>query len=226
MGRMTPSGFRTVLGTATAVLLAAAAAPLAAAAEIRISMDGGRVTVIATAAPLADVLAEWSRVGATRFVGAEPIGGEPVTLHLVDAAEADAIRLLLGSAAGYVAAPRRAGAAGASRYDRVTILATRRTPVVASVGRAASNPRGGVADASLPASAGAGVPAQPGGLVSMEELQRMLDAAGGTPPSTPSETREDTREEPDIPVVTTPFPGIGAEPAVPRVRWPRGRRGP
>ena len=102
--------------------------PLLGAGEIRMAIDGGRVTLSATEAPLADVLAEWSRVGGTRFVGAETLSRETVTLRLVDADEADAIRLLLRAAAGYVAAPRRTGVAGAARYDRVTILAARRTP--------------------------------------------------------------------------------------------------
>ena len=105
--------------------------PLLGAGEIRMAIDGGRVTLSATEAPLADVLAAWSRVGGTRFVGAETLGRETVTLRLVEADEADAIRLLLRAAAGYVAAPRRAGAAGAARYDRVTILAARRTPAPA-----------------------------------------------------------------------------------------------
>jgi hypothetical protein len=53
------------------------AAPGVAAGEIRISMDRGRVTLIATDAPLADVLAEWARVGGTLFAGAEAIGAGP-----------------------------------------------------------------------------------------------------------------------------------------------------
>ena len=213
MGNTTHSRYPAAAGALAAVVVAAtAAAPLLGAGEVTISMERGRVTLIATDARLADVLDEWSRVGETRFVGAEEIGGEPVTLYLVDTPEMEAIHLLLRSAAGYVAAPRRAGASGASRYDRVTILATR--------------------DTSVPARTGAAVPAQgesvtarssPPALVSMEELQRLLDATAANPASTPPDAEA---EAPDIPVVMTPFPGIGADPGSSPLpeRWRRDRR--
>ena len=223
MSRVTRSGFRAAFGVLAPVVLAAAAVEPAAAGDVRISMERGRVTVIAIDARLADVLAEWSRVGATRFVGAEPLGGEPVTLHLIDAAEADAIRLLLRSAAGYVAAPRRAGAAGASRYDRVTVLATRRTSVAPAMRSAAADRGAAVGAGTSPPAAAAGAAAEPPEMVSMEELQRLLDAAGAGPAGAPADTGAAPRE---IPVVTTPFPGVGAGPGLPAVRWPRGRRGP
>ena len=175
--------------------------PLLGAEEVRMAIDGGRVTLSATEAPLADVLAEWSRVGGTRFVGAETLGRETVTLRLVDADEADAIRLLLRSAAGYVAAPRRAGAAGAARYDRVTILAARRTP--APVPNNTAPATANETDAGgTPAGSGA-VP----GLLPMEELQRVLDAAAAADgPPTPVDAPTDRH----IPVLVTPVPGIGA----------------
>ena len=175
--------------------------PLLGAGEIRMAIDGGRVTLSATEAPLADVLAEWSRVGGTRFVGAETLSRETVTLRLVDADEADAIRLLLRAAAGYVAAPRRTGVAGAARYDRVTILATRRTPAPApdNTVRAPANET----DAGgTPAGRGA-----PSGLLPMEELQRVLDAAAAADgPPTPA----DAPTHGPVPVLVTPVPGIGA----------------
>ena len=189
-------------GLLTALTLGTALdGPLLGAGEIRMAIDGGRVTLSAIEAPLADVLAEWSRVGGTRFVGAERIGRETVTLRLVEADEADAIRLLLRSAAGYVAAPRRAGVAGAARYDRVTILAARRTPAPAP-------------DNTAPASAhetdGGGAPAGSGAvprLLPMEELQRVLDAAAAAngPPAS-----ADAPTDRHVPVLVTPVPGIGA----------------
>ena len=189
-------------GLLTALTLGTALdGPLLGAGEIRMAIDGGRVTLSATETPLADVLAEWSRVGGTRFVGAETLGREPVTLRLVEADEADAIRLLLRSAAGYVAAPRRAGVAGAARYDRVTILAARRTPAPAP-------------DNTAPASAhetdGGGAPAGSGAvprLLPMEELQRVLDAAAAAngPPAS-----ADAPTDRHVPVLVTPVPGIGA----------------
>lgn len=184
---------------AAAMITAVVVAPLLATGEIRLAIDGGRVTLSATEAPLAAVLAEWSRLGGTRFVGAETLGGETVTLHLVDADEAEAIRLLLRSAVGYVAAPRRKEAPGAARYDRVTILATRTTRAPAVTNAAASRPR--AADGGAPVAAGAA----PTGLLQMEDLQRLLDAAAtANSASTPPESA--TAQ--DVPVRMTPFPGI------------------
>ena len=185
------------------------------AEEIRIAIEDGRVTLSATGAPLADVLAEWSRVGGTRFVGGERLGRETVRLRLADADEADAIRLLLRSAAGYVAAPRGEGVAGAARYDRVTILAARRTPA-------------SVSDDAPPASTNqtdsGGTPASRAttpGLVPMEELQRLLDAAAAADgPPAPADAPADRR----VPVLVTPVPGIGAAPESPVVFPAPGRR--
>ena len=121
-----------------------------------------------------------------------------MTLRLTNTPEAEAIGLVLRTAAGYVAAPRRAGNPGSSRYDRVTILATRtapggiRTPVQVPARNAA-------ADAMGP-----GAAASPG-LLPMEDLQRLLDATSERPASPPP--RPAGR---DIPVLTTPFPGVGA----------------
>ena len=173
--------------------------PLLGAGEIRMAIDGGRVTLSAIEAPLADVLAEWSRVGGTRFVGAETLGRETVSLRLVEADEADAIRLLLRSAGGYVAAPRRAGAAGAARYDRVTILAARRTPAPAP-NNAVRAPANETDAGGTPAGSGA-VP----GLLPMEELQRVLDAAAAAGAPAPDDAPTDRH----VPVLVTPVPGIG-----------------
>ena len=192
--------FRGAVSAATGFVLAVsvAATPLYGADEIELGIDGGRVTLVATDAPLADILAAWSRAGDTRFIGAEPIGGERVTLHLTEVPEAQAIRLVLRNAAGYVAAPRRAGNPGRSRYDRVTILAARTTRDPASAPVAA--PRALAGDV-----AGMGG-AAPSGLLPIEDLQRLLDAAAGRP----ARTQSDAEPPPRIPVLTTPFPGMGA----------------
>ena len=86
MGSSIRLRLRVAAGTLAAVVATATVPPALGADEITISMDAGRVTLIATDAPLADMLAEWSRVGETVFMGTETLGAEPVTLHLVDAA--------------------------------------------------------------------------------------------------------------------------------------------
>lgn len=202
------------LGVAGGLVLTMAAAPLHGGGEIRISLGGGRVTLVAADALLGEVLAEWSRVGSTRFVGVEAIVREPVTLHLVDAREEEAIGLLLRSATGYVAAPRRAGPPGASRYDRVTILVARESLPPARPERAvaADGRRSGEA-------AAARGPAAPPALVAMEELQRLIDAAAASAWTPPPDGETGPRGV-GAPVATTPFPGVGAAlrslPAAPR----------
>jgi len=202
MGWVTLSGRRAVVAAAAAAVLAVTVPPpLLGADDIRIAIDRGRVTLVATDAPLADVLAVWSRAGGTRFVGAEALDRELVTLRLVDSPEAAAIQLLLRSAAGYVAAPHR-DPASPSRYGLVTILAPRRAPAAQSTRTTNAAPESnGTAPRTAPS-----VPAPPA-LVAMEELQRLLDAAD------PGGADAGDRTPPELPVRTTPLPGLGALPA-------------
>lgn len=167
-----------------AVLLAGAGRSLAAE-DLQLRIDGGRVTLIAAGATLADILAEWSRVGDTRFVGADGLEGGPLTLHLVDVAEARALGLLLEAAQGYVAAPRTAAAPGTSRYDRVTILAGGRAGggaagTAAAAAAVAAAARGGPADPDPARPAGGGADPLAADLqAQLERLQDALDGSGG-----------------------------------------------
>ncbi len=264
---------RRVAGCLAAVLLAAAAGrpavaagqPPDAAGGLQLSIAGGRVTLIAAGAPLAEVLAEWSRVGRTRFVGADRLRGEPLTLHLVDVPEARALRLLLQAAQGYVAAPRRSPAPGASRYDRVTILAAGGGAAAAGPGPAggARPPRperepvpGPAADTAaadlaaqlarlqgaLEASAGGdagrgGSNASPAGgagrapgagaerpSVALDHLQHLLGAAEGQAGGDAAGRDPEPGDAAPTPV-TTPFPGMVAEPGAERPPPRRRRRG-
>ena len=114
-----------IAGAAIAVT-AAGAARDAGADELELAVGHGRVTLAAADVPLGDVLAEWARVGGTRFEGVGELGAAPVSLHLEGVAEREALRLLLRPAAGFLAAPRAPDVSGASIYDRVKILAGRR----------------------------------------------------------------------------------------------------
>jgi hypothetical protein len=95
-------------------------------AGVELSFDGGRVTLVATRVTVDKILAEWARLGDTRFIDAERLNGSPTTLQLIDVPEAAALRVLLRSVPGYVVMPRAVEASGTSRYDRVVILARRR----------------------------------------------------------------------------------------------------
>lgn len=100
----------------------------ALAGDLKLSMDGGRVTLIAQEVPLRQILTEWSRIGRTQIVNADKLAGPPLTLQLVDVPERQALDILLRSASGYVAAQRAVAEPGASVFDRVMILPTSRAP--------------------------------------------------------------------------------------------------
>jgi hypothetical protein len=108
-------------------LLVAASTP-AAATDVQVSLKDGRVTILADNVPVRKILEDWARVGQIRIVNLEKLTGPPVSLRLDNVPEKDALDVLLRSAAGYVAAPRSTDVAGASRFDRILILATSRPP--------------------------------------------------------------------------------------------------
>ena len=115
------------------VLLAAFAVgvsqPLfAAPGDLKLTMQDGRVTLIAESVPVRQILQEWARVGQARIVNAEKLTGPALTVQLVNMPERDALDIVLRSAAGYIAAPRPVTVAGAATFDRITILATSRPP--------------------------------------------------------------------------------------------------
>jgi len=104
----------------------------ASAGELKLTIADGHVTLMAKDVTVREILAEWARVGQARIVNAEKLTGGPVTLELTNVPEAGALDAILRSAAGYVLAPRTAGAPGASVYDRIMILASSRAPAAAS----------------------------------------------------------------------------------------------
>ena len=123
---------RTLLLT---VALSVVAAWPAVAQHLKLSFHDGRVTVDATSVPVRTILTEWGKMGGTKVVGAERITGAPLTVKLINVTEAQALETILRSVAGYMAAPRNAGA-GPSMYDRILVMATTSAPAAA-----AANPR-------------------------------------------------------------------------------------
>ncbi|HEX5109435.1 MAG TPA: hypothetical protein VFV95_13350 [Vicinamibacterales bacterium] len=109
-------------------LLLAAALPAAAQSPVSIRFDNGNVTLTANNAPLRTILAEWTRVGGSKIVNAERVTGQPVTLELNNVPEREALRVLLRSLGGYMAAARRDGATGASTLDRIFLIPTPAPP--------------------------------------------------------------------------------------------------
>ncbi len=101
----------------------------AAAQQMKLVFNEGRVSLDATSVPVRAILMEWGKLGGTKVIGAERITGSPLTLKLEDVPESQALEIVLRSVAGYMAAPRSASAAaGASMFDRILVLATSATP--------------------------------------------------------------------------------------------------
>ena len=100
--------------------LALAATPVAA--QVQLTMSGGRVTLSVKNATPSQILAEWAKVGQTKIVNPERVTGGPMTLELSNVTELEAIEVVLRSAGGYVIAPRRTELQNASRFDRILIL--------------------------------------------------------------------------------------------------------
>ena len=117
-------------GTLRSLLLAAlvAAPSLAGAGEFELTIQQGRVTLVAQNAPIQDILAEWARIGQTTIVNGERLTGSPLTLQFFDVPEEQALETLLRSASGYVVAPRATPIPRASRFDRIFILVSSGRP--------------------------------------------------------------------------------------------------
>ena len=114
------------------VLLSLLASP-AAFADVRLSLKDGKVTLVAKDVTVKQILTEWARVGQTKIVNLEKIPGGPVSIELTDVPEALALDVLLRSVAGYMAAPRPAGVASLSSFDRIVVMATSTAPRATSM---------------------------------------------------------------------------------------------
>ena len=186
-------------------------APIDAADGVDVSFADGRVTVIADQVPLHTILDEWSKLGDTQFVDSkddgdaraaiEQLAPQPIQIHLVDVPEADALRILLRDAAGFIAAPRAEQVAGASRFDRVLVMATSRAQAGSTLSPVASG------TPSLP-------PAQRGPRIAvpeanegeaMEALRRILPQPFDQPRTS---QRPAQQPEPAALPATAPRPGM------------------
>ena len=112
------------LSAGAGLVAAALTTPVASASELELSMNNGHVTIRATDTLISDILAEWGRVGNTAIIDAKALTDRTVTIELVDVPETRALRTLLRTASGYMAAPRAVMSDGVSRFDRIMILAT------------------------------------------------------------------------------------------------------
>lgn len=117
-----------------ACLVPAVASAQQAGRVLELSFHDGRVTLVARNVTLVEVLNEWARKGGSKMVNAEKLTTGQVTYEFHDADELTVLKSLLRPAAGYIAAPRRAGGpVGPSSLEQVVILATSRPTASASV---------------------------------------------------------------------------------------------
>jgi hypothetical protein len=223
------------------------ALPAGAQQSVALQFNAGRVTLVARNAPLRTILAEWARLGGATVVNGERVAGPAVSLELTDVPERQALDIILRGVAGYMLAPRRAGSAGSSTFDRIMILPTSAAPqnpppAVAAAGRRPVVPRPVIARP----------PEVPPDTVADTEIEDPNEADALSPPGNgnpvpravgPPVVRqmpgaEPTEEEPDeanpgLTVISTPSnpfgrpPGSSATPGViAPVPRPQQQQGP
>ena len=130
-------------------LLAYAGSALAQSPALKLEFNEGRVSLDATNVPVRTILSEWARLGGTKIVGGEKVAGSPLTIHLENVPEAQALEIVLRNVAGYMAAPRQLASIGASAYDRILVMPTSTAPAGGGAPAANNNrgPNGGNAAA-------------------------------------------------------------------------------
>ncbi|MBM3781961.1 MAG: hypothetical protein FJW29_09895 [Acidobacteria bacterium] len=131
---------------ALAAALVACGAQAHAQGQATLHFAEGRVSVSAANVPLRTLLEDWARLGQTRIVNLDRVVTTPVSITLENVPEAEALEVIMRSAAGYMAAPRAVRLAGASTFDRILVM-----PVGSASGDAAADDgarRGAGADAS------------------------------------------------------------------------------
>jgi hypothetical protein len=111
---------KTALIAVAACLLVASTA----SAEVQLTMQNGRVSLVAKDATVRQILTEWARVGQTKIVNMERVPGGPITLELNNVTEAQALEVLLRALSGYITAPRPVDVANLSHFDRIIIMPT------------------------------------------------------------------------------------------------------
>jgi len=100
----------------------------AEAQHVSLDIRDGGVTLDARGVTVAQILAEWARVGGVKVINAEKIGGSPVTLLLRDVNERQALEVLLREAGGYLLFARREGNPGTSVFEQILVVPVSRTP--------------------------------------------------------------------------------------------------
>ncbi len=115
-----------VCGIALAALLVLPA--ISSAQDLKLTLDGGRATLVAHNVSLRQILAEWERVGQTKIPNRDRMPESLVTLNLVDVPEASALSTLLRSGSGYMAVARTTPIPNTSNFRAVLLMAAAPKP--------------------------------------------------------------------------------------------------
>src|SRR5439155_21849730 len=127
-----------LLALGTFTLAFAVAASSTASADVRLTIQDGRVSLVAKDATLRQILAEWAKVGQTKIVNAERVPGGPLTVQFTNVPEQQVLDTLLRTITGYVAQPREIEVANLSRFDRIVVMPTVAAPVSAATSSVAA----------------------------------------------------------------------------------------
>jgi hypothetical protein len=116
---------KSIVAAAFVLVVSGSVAAQAPARKLQITFDNqGNVTLIAEGVTVNDILREWTRVGGSQFPGSEKLVSTMLPpVQFENHPEAEVLKSLLRSAAGYMIAPRPKGSAGPSRFN-VLMVAT------------------------------------------------------------------------------------------------------
>lgn len=185
----------------------AATTPSARALEL--SFNNGLVTLVARGVTVSEIMAEWARQGGSKVINAEKVASGLVAFEFHDVPESRVLQSVLRSAAGFIAAPRRAGGpVGASAIEQVMILATSRPSASSS---AVTMPTTPVVYNEPPPQPNAPMPGSPD-----DDIPAVM-RGGNTAPAQPVPT-----DRPTVGVGTSPTPGVVIAPTKPGSPVPPG----
>ena len=103
-------------------LLGLAVSAASVGAEVRLSVNGGQVDLVARQATVREILDEWTKVAGTTFIGLGELPSDVVTLDLRGVSERQALEILLRTASGYIILPDATGAPIQSQFRSVLVL--------------------------------------------------------------------------------------------------------
>jgi len=143
-------------------LVIALLAASVANADVRLSMRDGRIAIVAKDATVAEILAQWARIGRTIIVNADRLPADLVSLELQNVSEQQALDVLLRGTSGYLAVPRAVADPSASLFDRIAIMPPSVPPPAATVAATAPHSRAAPAAEATPVISQPALPTAPG----------------------------------------------------------------